>query len=189
LKRIKRSETEKCSVANCKRAFYGNGLCNLHYQRVKNKVSLEAPIRYNRKNGETLIRDKNGNKKCINCNEFFPETAFAWHGGTKDKKQPYCSPCISIRRMYNHYGLTKQDIEAIINKQDGCGICKTKNPNGKNGWHVDHDHSCCPGVKTCGRCIRGVLCSFCNKALGQFNDSIENLKNAINYLEKSKYVN
>lgn len=31
---------------------------------------------------------------------------------------------------------------------------------------VDHDHKCCPGRKSCGRCIRGLLCDSCNLDLG-----------------------
>ncbi|WP_180357381.1 endonuclease domain-containing protein [Streptomyces sp. TLI_146] len=35
-------------------------------------------------------------------------------------------------------------------------------PRGKyNGWHIDHDHVCCPHDTTCGERVRGILCSDC----------------------------
>lgn len=31
---------------------------------------------------------------------------------------------------------------------------------------IDHNHGCCAGERSCGACIRGVLCSRCNTMVG-----------------------
>lgn len=50
--------------------------------------------------------------------------------------------------------------------------------------NVDHDRNCCPGYKSCGKCIRGLIHSKCNRVIGIAMDDIELLKSAIAYLEK-----
>jgi hypothetical protein len=32
--------------------------------------------------------------------------------------------------------------------------------------HIDHDHRCCPGERSCGQCIRGLSHDHCNRELG-----------------------
>lgn len=83
------------------------------------------------------------------------------------------------------YKLTLEDYDALLDLQDGvCAICGDPPEVLGQNLHVDHDHICCPRGKSCGECIRGLLCSKCNHGLGNFNDSIEKLKSAIEYLER-----
>ena len=39
--------------------------------------------------------------------------------------------------------------------------------------HIDHDHACCPGARSCGKCLREILCFSCNNALGLMEDRAE----------------
>ena len=81
---------------------------------------------------------------------------------------------------------TCQHITAASRDAQGnaCAICGTQDP-GKRGWHIDHDHSCCPGKTSCGLCVRGLLCSRCNIGLGFFLDNINALRAAEAYLERA----
>ena len=69
-------------------------------------------------------------------------------------------------KLKYRYGLTREDYERILASQGGaCAICERRSRKGEN-FSVDHDHSCCPGdVRTCGKCVRGLLCTNCNRRL------------------------
>lgn len=82
--------------------------------------------------------------------------------------------------IYKKYKLTKQMYLDLLEQQGGtCAICK--NPPKKNWLAVDHNHACCPGIKSCGNCVRGLLCGSCNSFLGRVK---ENPITLIAYLEK-----
>jgi len=51
---------------------------------------------------------------------------------------------------------------------------------------VDHDHACCSGKITCGKCVRGLICWQCNAGLGSFKDNVTTLENAIQYLKETQ---
>lgn len=73
------------------------------------------------------------------------------------------------------------DVEALLTKQDSqCGICKE--PFGGSSPYVDHDHACCPGAYSCGKCVRGLLCDPCNRGIGAFKDNPASLLEAAKYL-------
>lgn len=95
---------------------------------------------------------------------------------------------ISLRKM----GLTEERYLFLLKIQkEVCAICQQPEDimasNGKvRRLSVDHDRSCCNKRENlCGACVRGLLCSRCNQALGLFKDNIFILERAIKYLEQS----
>lgn len=75
------------------------------------------------------------------------------------------------------YRIDKQFPVGIIGE---CAICLSTAKLNR-----DHDHSCCDVVvtKSCGECIRGYICTPCNRALGLFKDDKDILQRAINFLQ------
>ncbi len=41
---------------------------------------------------------------------------------------------------------------------------------------IDHDHSCCSGMTSCGKCVRGTLCPVCSKLLARVERLIASSK-------------
>ena len=88
------------------------------------------------------------------------------------------------KKDYNHnkhlkatYGITRVEYLKLFNDQDGkCQICGKHQLEFVKRLAVDHCHQT-------GK-IRGLLCNNCNNILGYAKDNIDNLKNAIIYLEK-----
>lgn len=75
------------------------------------------------------------------------------------------------------YGLPPGDFERRLAEQEGsCYLCREPlDLTKKRGIHVDHDHSCCRGRKSCGKCIRGLACHACNTGIGAFGDDPERM--------------
>ena len=91
--------------------------------------------------------------------------------------------------LKNVYGITLERWEELYQQQRGrCAICRSrftlKLSGARADCGVDHDHKCCPGTHSCGKCVRALLCLKCNWGIGQFDDDINKLKRAIQYLNK-----
>lgn len=83
-----------------------------------------------------------------------------------------------LYRLLRKYGLTIEEYDEIMERQDGgCAICHATPEEGSGRWerlHVDHDHAT--------ERVRGILCHNCNSGLGHFKDDPELLRAAIHYL-------
>lgn len=87
------------------------------------------------------------------------------------------------RQMMRNFGITPERYEELLAAQGGgCAICHSPDPGKGKRFAIDHDHNCCPGRVTCGKCIRGLLCQKCNRGLGLFNDDPDRMEAAVRYL-------
>lgn len=81
------------------------------------------------------------------------------------------------------YSVSSTIFDKMLEEQYGrCAICGHC-PQGAV-LQVDHDHRCCPGQKSCGRCVRGLLCGPCNRAIGLLNDDSGRAKRVVEYLDQ-----
>ncbi len=83
------------------------------------------------------------------------------------------------------YGITPERRQQMIDSQNGCCyLCGDPlDTERKHGTHVDHDHDCCAGRRSCGACVRGIAHGLCNAASGAFGDNPERLRRAADNLE------
>lgn len=121
--------------------------------------------------------------KCKKCGKFKPFEKFKRLTGTFRVGRDYtCSLC---RKLWERYKLTYLQYSDFLEKQDyKCAICKVDFEEEDNrSIHVDHDHLCCSKAKSCGKCVRGLLCGTCNSGIGLLKDSPKIIKEALLYLE------
>ena len=126
-----------------------------------------------------------GNHKKILKKKFHKDCE--WCGKHYEMTGPasrYCSDgCRASNKHAGVYGLTKEEYESFINKTT-CDICDSEgfalNPSYDKNFVIDHCHST-------GK-VRGWLCHNCNRALGLFQDKIENLEKAIDYLKSAETI-
>lgn len=89
-------------------------------------------------------------------------------------------------KIVNLYNLTEDRVQEILEYQGNkCATCHVEFEG--LDFAIDHDHSCCSGASSCGKCIRGFLCLGCNTGLGKLKDNIEILHRAITYLSNNPF--
>lgn len=75
------------------------------------------------------------------------------------------------------YGLTVEDFEGMRWAQDNrCAICAE--PAGDAELCIDHDHE--TGL------VRGLLCHYCNRGIGQFREALHLVEAAAEYLRGAR---
>lgn len=78
--------------------------------------------------------------------------------------------------LRSRFGIEAEQYAEMWDKQGGvCGLCQQPEHAGGRRLAVDHDHSCCPGIRSCGKCVRGLLCLSCNTKLGFYENNSEKI--------------
>jgi Recombination endonuclease VII len=144
-------------------------------------------------------------KRCTSCKQPKPLTVkFFYHrAGAPHLWQSTCKQCLGLSnssyyarvrstawfkkkaRAWARKGYLRRQYDVSLvefvnqwKRQGGrCAICRRKF-SGKQNPHIDHCH------KT--QVWRGILCRFCNIALGLFRDDVVTLRRAIKYLLTSR---
>lgn len=160
-------------------------------------------------------------KQCPKCDEPMIQRPQRYRkDGTKNGRGWTCNPCANVRmkeykaanprefldsRLWTYYRIRLTDYEKLLAYQDHrCAACRrhvSEVPNYhrdkvtgySTGLTIDHDHNCCPSLRTtgggggsvCGKCIRGLLCYPCNSAIGYLNDNPERCRQLASYLRSA----
>lgn len=133
----------------------------------------------------TVFEVVDGKLECSTCHEVKPTDAFYKHKTTRSGFATQCKSCIQGamsaarsednrpfrgKALKHSYNITIDQYEEMLREQGGvCAVCRRPEEMKRNGvvmnLAVDHDHACCPGKRSCGKCVRGLVCWWCNKTL------------------------
>lgn len=109
-----------------------------------------------------------------------PRCATCHRSVAKDRKK-----AAAAKAVERTYGITAEQYAALLEAQGGrCALCQVATGASKK-LAVDHDHHCTEGhdPKTgCPKCVRGLLCSNCNKIVGHFRDDPGAFARGVDYL-------
>jgi Recombination endonuclease VII len=138
-------------------------------------------------------------RECARCCVSKPASAF--HRVGPGQRRAQCGECRAATRgprtktypptpeerrrsRLKTYRLTEGQYEAMLAAQGGaCAGCGLAAGQAGRRFAVDHDHACCPGSKSsCGKCVRGLLCSRCNFVVGHAYDNPQTLERLAAYL-------
>lgn len=143
----------------------------------------QEPLRYNNRSGfcpncynRNRPRNKVGSKEW----DLRREQYKSYYEQTRIERVHY--------QKFRKFGLTLEQYHQMLRGQNyACALCERRIDELDNSTlNIDHDHACCPTTrenpKTCGKCVRKLLCRDCNMGLGYFRDDPVLLQRAIRYL-------
>lgn len=163
--------------------------CVREYRKSNRDRIQKQKAEYHKKNREKLReydrkrRAENSEAESARSKQYYRENRDEILLRRKERREanPEVVKDIGLRHKYN---ITLEQYNKMLKEQEYvCAICKRHDATEKS-LSVDHDHKCCPGVRSCGDCVRALLCSRCNTGLGQFGNDEGYLQEALKYIKK-----
>ena len=122
-----------------------------------------------------------GRKRCggkrgkTGCGKYKLPGEFGKCNSKEDGRDVYCLVCTRrkdrVRNkkrnkaclLWKRYRMRPKERQAMLDAQGGC--CARCRATLVNGGCLDHAHECCPGTRSCGQCVRAIVCRSCNGKL------------------------
>ena len=171
--RVRKSVREKCSVDDCDDTEIAKGYCPRHYARFKRHGDASFVT--------TRSLPDAHDRECKWCGETFV---------AKDRRVRTCSTecAVIVEKIVKHvrkYGIEFDDYRRMWFEQNGlCKVCGQESRVIREDMlSIDHDHKCCDAATSCGKCVRGLVCSHCNRGMGFLDDDPVRLRAAAEYIE------
>lgn len=168
----------KCSVTECERLSVSNSLCLMHYKRLRRNGTTDRV----HKSSGGLTSKEYRRKHYTENKSRYRDLGMAYRENHKEKVSAYHkqyrkqNPDRCRGYQLKKFGLTVGDYNKMFSDQKGCcAICGVHQSEFKKRLAVDHNH-------ITGQ-VRRLLCSNCNKGIGNLQEDIQILHKAIAYLQ------
>ena len=113
------------------------------------------------------------------CKRCHTDYVLSYYSSNPDKKEAKNKMNSVYSGNWKKHGISKEQYIEMMNEYNGkCHSC-----NDRDAVSIDHDHNCCPGPRSCGKCIRGILCNQCNTALGLLQDNKDKIQGLLEYIK------
>jgi hypothetical protein len=193
-----------CSVATCRNRAVVKGLCKTHDARARRGADLNEPIKRVSQDSQCKFKgcDRHiashgycsGHRRqqlLYGENGLRPIGAGKRRGCTLEtcaivgcERAQYANAmCNTHDARAGKYKLTVIQLQMLL-LVDECPVCHDEITEATGA--IDHDHTCCPGSRTCGNCIIGILCQRCNAGIGYFTNHPGVMMSAIEYLLRTR---
>lgn len=151
---------EQCAFEGCETPRHSRDFCRTHQKQLTSGATMRKLRPWVMRQGKGLFTGVGGICGVANCGQ----DAFG------------AGLCLLHAGRASRYGLDAEKAVEIFSITS-CQVCGET-----TRLCIDHDHSCCAGVRSCGQCVRGVLCTWCNTTLGYAKEDIGRLEGLVTYL-------